>query len=292
MKGTSSKAPAATQKTGAAKGKDVATVEEQNTALAVYDYGDDASAGFEEMGRDDFAMPFLYILQSNSPIVEQGIEEAARPGVLMNSISSELYPADKAKNHDGLAIIVCHRDHVFVEWKPRDAGGGFVAQHAVDSDVVARAKASSAKFGEFKTPEGNELQETFYLYALIVKADGGWDHIVIPFNSTKIKVYKQLMTRLNTLQVPTANGGRAKPPIFAHRLRLRTERQENSKGAFFNFSIGFDGDNAAAARLDPRSEIYAEAKSFWELCRQGIAKPNYETANREQAGTVDAEIPF
>ena len=269
----------------AAAKKEVA-VKEDNLPVA-YDYGDDAGAGFEGTSRDDFTMPFLYILQSNSPIVEQGLVDAARPGVLMNSATQEMYPADQAKaDHTGLAFIPCHRQHIFVEWKPNR--GGFVAQHEVDSAEVARAKKEFA-FGKLKIGE-NDLIETFYVFGLMVKGEGEFEPIVVPFSSTKIKLYKQTMTRLNSIRV---NG--KQPPLWAHRLRLRTAREENDKGAFFNFRVDFDGNNAVEARLDPASTLFAEARAFWENCRSGIAKPNYESADAATEGTVasgDEEIPF
>lgn len=277
----------------AAAKKDVAVQEEaKNTLPAAYDYGDDAGAGFEGTSRDDFTMPFLYILQSNSPIVEQGLVEAARPGVLLNSASQEMFPADQAKQAAGIVFVPCYRQHIFVEWKPNR--GGFVAQHEIDSEVVAKAK-QSGKFGELKVGE-NDLTETFYIYGLIVKTDGLFEPIVVPFTSTKIKQYKQLMTRVNSIRVQTP-GGLKQPPLYAHRLRIRTVRQENDKGAFFNFVIEFDGNNAVEARLDPASELYAEARAFYDNCRSGIAKPNYESADRSTEGGVvtagvDETLPF
>jgi hypothetical protein len=275
----------------AAKKQEVAVQDEQNKALApVYDYGQYDGAGFEDTGREDFAMPFLYVLQSNSPIVEKGEVDEARPGVLINSVTQELYPAVKAKNDLGVVFVPCHRVHNFVEFKPRTQGGGFVGQHEVESEVVAWAQRN-CKFGDFKTQAGNELTEVFSFFGLLVKEDGSAEPIILPFSSTKIKVYKQLMTRLTQIKVPTPAGPK-RPALFAHRLRINTERQENDSGAFYNLIITFDGDNAVQARIDPSSELFQEAANLYDMCRSGMAKANYEGDTVKQSAESGEKIPF
>lgn len=287
--------------TAARKGSELAVVEE-NLPPAVYDYGDDAGAGFEDMGRDDFATPFLYVLQPTSPITMTNDE--ARPGMLINTVSGELYKAEKAKGagHEGISFIPVFRQHQLIEWKPRDdkgGGGGFVGVHEVGGEAEQWAK-ENCKFGDWKTKAGNDLISTFSVYGLIVKPDGSFEQVVTPFTSTKIKCYRHWMTRLKMLRVPGPKGN-VTPPIYAHRWRLTTLLQKNDKGQFYIFEVNFDGGNAPESRLDPASEIYAEARSFHELCRDGIAKPNYEKATVDEVdrggvagsgGDLGDEVPF
>ena len=67
-------------------------------SLAV-NFEEDAS-GFEDMGQDDLALPFLRILTNMSP--EIGAVDGANPGMIYNSVTGEL--------HDGKAgvqVIPC-----------------------------------------------------------------------------------------------------------------------------------------------------------------------------------------
>jgi len=280
--------------TNARGGKSVAVVEDEANLPAVVDYGGYEGAGFEDMGRDDFATPFLSVLQPTSKILVENDE--MRPGMLLNTVTQIPYPAEKAKNHPGIVFIPCWRQHIFVEWKKRDEGGnggGFVAQHEPGSAIVEAAKAKY-DFGALEH-NGNDLIETFYVYGIHVMPDGTWEHLIIPFTSTKIKPYKYWMTRLNTIQVPGPSGKAVKPPMFAHRFRMNTILEKRDAGLSYNFVIGFDGDNAQACRIEPGSELFNEAAGFYQLCKDGIAKPNYDAPAAQEAGgtTIDGDaIPF
>lgn len=273
-------------------GKNVTKKEAGNTP-AVYDYGEDAGAGFEDMGRESFAVPFLYLLQPNSPIIAKGENEDAKPGMIMNTVDQSLYPSIKAKDQDGIIFVPCYHEHWFVEWVPIDAGGGFVGQHATDSQVVLDAKNSDQKFGKWKTPEGNELVDTFYLYGNLVTQDGECHPSIIAFNSTKIKVYRQWMTRAKSLRVPTPSGGKIIPPLYAHTWRIQSEQQTKDSHTFYNFIVSFSGNNAAESRLSPDNPIFIESKNFYELCREGSVKAATDSLQRDAGDeSEDKEIPF
>lgn len=274
----------------------VAVMEEAaRDLMAPVDYGDYGAAGFEDMGRDDFAIPFLHILQPTSPITME--REDARPGMILNTVSGDIYPSEKAKNAAGVTFVPCYRQHVFVEWKPRDekgGGGGYVATHEVDAEVVLKAKAEQ-KFGEYKV-NGNDLVETFYVYGIQVKPDGLFEPCVAAFVSTKIKPYKNWMTRLNMIRVPGPGGRPIQPPLFAHKCVLQTILEKRDAGQSFNFVIDFEGGNAVEARIDPKSDLFQEAANFYQLSKDGIAKPNYTAPAAQEAGAkpagIDDEIPF
>ena len=266
-----------------------AVVKKEETSLpAVYDYGEHSGAGFEGTSREDFVVPFIYLLQAISPMVAE--RDDAKAGMLVNTATGELFPAEEGKG-DGIAFIPCYRQHLYVEWKPREAGGGFVAQHATDSDIVRHCRETQA-FAEFKTPANNDLIETFYVYGLLVKPDGLIDQVIIAFTSTKVKVYKQFMTRADTIRIKTPSGGLVKPPIFAHRYRVTSVSQKNTQGTFFNLRVNFDGDNAEAARLAPTDPIYQAAVQFYELAKDGMLKVDTDSLKQESSTEGSSDIPF
>lgn len=271
-------------------------------ALAPYDYGEDAGAGYEGTTADDFAIPFLALLQKNSPQVEEGDAQVpgAKAGMLMNNVTNMLYP-------ESVIFVPVFLQHLFVEWTPRDQGGGMVARHMPDDDIVRdakeAAKAAGAKFGKLSTrydgnqPAGNHLTETFYMFGLRLEDlddDEPAESLVVGYSSTKIKVYKRLMSQLR------AQPG--KPPLFANRVRLGVVGQANVHGRFFNFTaepavkkemLTRDGDkvmvpDVRASLLPPTSPILPAAKALRDMIDSGAAR----MAEEDAAGDDDSADSF
>jgi hypothetical protein len=249
-------------------------------AVAAYDYGEDAGQGFENHGKDDYAIPFLGVLQSNSPEVET--IAAAKPGMLINTVTQELF--DGAA---GIVFIPCHTEHVFVEWVPREKGGGFVGLHDINSEVVKKAKAEQ-DFGKYKLANGNDLIETFYVYGVRV-TDVGAEQMVIAFSSTKIKKYKGWMTKARAIQIPLEGGRRITPPLFAHTYKVFAVKERNNKGEFWNFEISFTGEDAATSRIKPNDPLYQSARAIRDLVISGKAKADHGS---QQAAAEDEKPPF
>lgn len=261
------------------KTTDVA-VKEQNTAMAEYGaYADYAGAGFENQTSDDYSIPFLQILQALSPQLQEN--DSLRQGMIINTVTGEIF-----EGKQGIAFVPATTQHVYVEWKPREQGGGFVGIHEINSDVVAHAKAQSSEFGKYNTPEGNELIETFYVYGIALDDDGNASEAVLAFSSSKIKKYKGWMTKAKTIQIPLPDGRRIPAPLFAHRYRLKTVSEKNNKGQFFNWDVAFDGANAVEARLLPDNPIFQAAVNIKSMIEGGRARAAYES---QAPGSADEE---
>ena len=265
--------------TRAAEKKNV-PAKKANQAVAAYDYGEDAGAGVDDLGREDLAIPFVYLLQTNSPELEE--IDGAKAGMLLNTATKRLY--------EEAMFVPCHRQHVYTEWVPRDQGGGWVGMFEPDDDVVKRAKADAEEFGKYRTREGNDLVETFYVYGLLLDDEDGPQAVVLPFSSTKIKKYKTWMTVISNIKVEQPDGRRITPPMFAHVFRIQTVQDENPKGKFKNYAISLRDGSAMQSRLAPDDPIYLEARAFRELAVQGRARPDQEGAPKGD-GEED-EIPF
>lgn len=251
--------------------KNEVATKNQNTAMAEYGaYEDYAGAGFENQTSDDYSIPFLHILQALSPQLEDN--DTLRQGMILNTVTGEVWDGKK-----GIAFVPATTQHVYVEWKPRDMGGGFVAIHEVGSELV-RTCVDEQPFGTYVTPDGNELIETFYVYGIAVDDEGNASEAVIAFNSTKIKKYKGWMTKAKTIQIPLPDGRRIPAPLFAHRYRLKTVSEKNNKGQYYNWdSVAFDGANAMEARLLPNDPLFQAAVNIKELIEKGAARAAYES---------------
>lgn len=255
----------------------------KSTELATYDYGSDGGAGFENQTSSDYSIPFITVLQQMSPQVkdpDDGGIEGARPGMILNTVTGEIFTGK-----DGIEFIPALTQHTFVEWVPKDAGGGFVAVHQIDSPVVAQAKANSKEFGKLKLANGNELVETFYVYG-VVSHDGIEEMAVIAFTSTKIKVYKKFSTTINMFTVRLPDGRKQKPPLYAHSLKITTTKEKNTKGDFFNFSISPANGNVANSLLSPSDPRFQAAKDCYDMVKGGTARASYETQDTTGGDTT------
>lgn len=260
--------------------------------LPAPNFGEFAGMGFNDQTAADRAIPFLGVLQALSPQVTDGDPKRisnAKAGDLFNTVTQELLARP-------VTIVPVCTQHVFVEWVPRDQGGGFVAQHAIDSDVVKQAQGAAKKFNELKVakaegPGENDLIETFYLYALLLEGPEAKESvtpIVVAFTSTKIKVYKRLMTSLL--------GIKSKPPMFAFRLAVSSFDDKNKKGQpFKNFKIDpVTGVLNTSMNLPgtPYAGLLTEGAALYKAVKGGTAKAAVESqsAGREP-GDTEAE-PF
>lgn len=242
-------------------------------------YGDLSGMGYENQTGADIAVPFMTVLQPLSPQVSDETVKGAKAGAIFNTVTQEIYTQP-------VIVVPVYTERLFVEWVPRDAGGGFVAVHAPDSDIVSAARAASTEFGRYKHGD-NDLVETFYMYVLRMDDVNDLTHAefaVIAFKSTQIKVYKRLMTTLRTIK--------SQPPIFAHRVALSTRKDKNDKGTWYSWVANpAVGENAVAAMIPPVHDdaphpLLMEGKEAREMVMNGLARADFSTQN---AAAADAD---
>lgn len=254
-------------------------------AKSEYDQTDEG-AGFENMGMGDFAVPFLAILQKNSPQVEEGNAKfivGAKGGMIMNTVTGQLYDGKT-----GLRFIPVHREHNFIEWIPRDEGGGFVSVFAPESEAVRDAqKKAGRRVGKMKINDNNDLVETFNLFGVALPDNAAPERLLIGFSSSQIGPYKRWMTRAQSIKLEGEGGRTVVPPLFSHVYRLRTEFAQNKKGTWYRWIVDFDGGDAVKARLGKDDPLYEEAKQFRALLLAGGATAAYETASAEATGGAE-----
>ncbi len=280
------------------KSKEVATTEEADlpAVSGSYDYGDDSGAGFEGTKSTDLSVPFLAILQSNSPQVVDKDPAGCESGMLFNTVTRETWVGEGA-TAEGVAFIPCHKEQVYVEWVPRIDGGGMVGMHDPNGEVVATAiELNDGKaYGKLHCPDSrpdakdgamNDLVETFYVYGLFLDTDGvstvGFG--VLSFTSTKIKPYRDWITAMYTLK--------GKPPIFANRAVIRTVKQRNDSGTFFNYRIDPFGKTWSESLINPgqNAALLTEAREFCDMVVSGMAKADFASQHAASGGGNDGDV--
>jgi hypothetical protein len=258
----------------------VATTEKQTTAVQQYE-----ETGFEHMSQADFKVPFLSVLQAKSPQVEEGSPKqlpGAKAGSFINTVSQELFDGKK-----GIVVVPVHSIHQYLEWIPRDDGGGLVNVYDWQApEVLAVLKKAGKRFGKHKINDNNDLQESFNVFMLHLREDGTRQPIVMGFASSQIGAYQAWMTMAKS-QVVVENGQQRPRALWSHRYRITTAFNQNKKGTWHKMSVAFDGPNAEAARFAVDDPIMTEAKEFRQLLFSGAASANFESAQQEPGSEGD-----
>jgi hypothetical protein len=278
--------------------KDVA-VKKDTVPAEQYDYGKFANRGFEDVSSKDLAIPFLSVLQAQSPAVQDQIIPGSEAGNILNSVTGEIMSQP-------VTVLPVHHENVWVEWVPRAKGGGIAGRHAPNSPLIKSILENNGgsnipplgpdgvKRIPFTNPEtGNELVDTQYMYCLIVDKDvqNVETFCIVPFTSTKIKAYKNWFTCLYGMK-------RRGAPIFASPSCIRTVKQKNAQGSFFNFDIKPpEGETWQSSMLlmdDRGISLMEEADNFYEQIMAGIARPADESLSGEapEVSGEGNEIPF
>lgn len=227
--------------------------------LAVIDFDADSGLGLENITSEDVAIPYINIIQKVSPALEE--IEGSKPGDLFNSVSHETYKE--------LRVIPCAYKRAFVEWKPRNQGGGFVGEHSSSSSFASNPRNEK---GEIVLDNGNVLVETAYFYVITCDT---FEKAVINMSSTNLKVARRWNSQILNLKI---NG--KTPAMFSHSYLVSTVLQKNDKGTWYTFDI------KDCVQLDVANQ-YNIAKDFSTVvieggvqatppARQSLDKPNGE----------------
>ena len=119
-----------------------------------------------------------------------------------------------------IQFIIVKFECVYIEWLPNR--GGFVGYHSQENAVNL---AVDKTFGKWKTAEGNDLQEYYTYYGLIVGHEQEGP-IILSLTSSAIKIAKGL-NRLMTTHIMD-NGNRAMPYYLVWNLEsVHVEKNEN-----------------------------------------------------------------
>jgi hypothetical protein len=275
-----------------------------NTAVAEIDdtsFAEFGGQGLEGLGKDDLAIPFLTILQSGSPQCkrsEGAYIEGAAEGMLFNSVTKEVIDPIKTK----LLLIPCFYDRNFVEWKVRENGGGFVAQHAVHIGLALLEETMRDEKNRDILRNGNQINDTRTFVVLAVTEDGVTWPAFITMTSTQIKKSRQWLMQQNLLKLKGPNGLYT-PPMFASKWRVTTVPEGNDQGTWMGWAFTHEGYLAG-----PKDPVFVEAQALHKSMKAGTVKVDLSKAagdepqgGRSQGGQRgnpqpgadgDDEIPF
>lgn len=225
---------------------------DQAGGLVLGGYEDDARDGFQESSQESFAIPMLRILHKQSPQCDpdNGLYvTGAKQGSIFNTVTREIF--------DNVIVVPCHYRMTYIEWVPRTAGGGFVAEHRVKpADAVPQHN------GPDLLPSGNEVVETMNHYCMVLKPDGsGADPVIISMTSVQRKKSRNWMTTMRSMQGQRADGSFYPMPMYAVSYRLSTVPEQNEKGNWAGWLIDKHG------WVKEGSALYLASKELKKACQ-------------------------
>lgn len=260
----------------------------KNTETAVALANDFAQyAGAGQTGHvEDYSIPFLSIIQSGSPQVKRGkaeYNEDAEPGFILNTVTAEIVDGE-----EGITVIPVAFQKCFIEWKPRDSGGGLVAIHDRVEGTKLEATATRNDKNKMILPNGNILETTAQHYVLVVREDGSIDRAILAMTSTQLKKSRKWMTMMS--KVTVKSGGKIfNAPTFACAYKVTTVPESNNQGDWFGWKIEYaelGADKQPVLIQD--AELFNQAKNFYDAVSKGEVRASEPAPEAEGAQASSA----
>jgi hypothetical protein len=239
--------------------------------------------------QEDNLVPLIYVLQTNSPQVNKRDEryvEGAEPGDIW--LRNATHPV--IKGEEGFLFQPCHFTKDWVEWVPRDNGGGFVGRHdAAPADVKEvkdPANPNRVKYKYFR-PNGNEVKETRNHMGYAVTADGALAY-AIPLTSSGHTVSREWMGLMNRQRIP---GSGEKPASWAVYYKLRTKQRHNKDGDWFVL-VAENAGGGGEPMWVPSLADYERGKALHEAFASGAKKAEAPAENEGEGTNESTDVPF
>ena len=219
--------------------------------------------GFETIDSQDYATPRLKVLMALSPEVAEESVAGAKPGMIYNNVTEELYSGDK-----GILVMPCGFAREYVEWNDRGAGSNApVNVYPATSDILSHTTRDGQN--KDRLENGNYIETCANHFVFVVNEGGQSDNgmlgspCVITLKSTGYKRSKKFNSLIRSV-IP------AEWPMFSGLFRVTTTKQKNDKGTWHTFDFGFE------RLLDQKNEkdiaLFTEARTFAETVSKGEAK--------------------
>jgi hypothetical protein len=183
--------------------------------------------------REDNITPMMAILQPLSPQVNKqssAFIKGAHPGMIwLKGAADELRDGE-----EGILFQPVRFESAWVEWIPRDSGGGFVTSHKKCPEDVIEKKERNRQRPRIMTKSGHEIIFTRYWAGYVVEDSEAEDVLpyVIPFASTGHTVFRRWMGIINNHK--TKKGAIA--GAFYHVYKLPVKQRTNPSGTWYEFA--------------------------------------------------------
>ena len=192
----------------------------------------------------------MTIVQKGSPQVDEAHPDHAakriagvKVGDIINNVSNSVVWTRSA---GPLQFIPCSFERLYVEWTPREKGGGIVKMHQ-NANIVL--DCSRNEKGQDVLKNGNTIVTTAYFYGLAL-SDGEYSPAIIGLASAQLRKSRVWLNMMNGIKLDGPNG-KYTPPMFSHAYALTTTPESNEKGNWYGWMIQLHGivNDPATAQL-------------------------------------------
>lgn len=249
----------------------------------VEDFVDDiesAIGGAQSDNMDDRGTALLYIAQKMSPQLDKNKAEyieGLQEGFCFNNLTGRFWNTPE----DPLLIYPVYFRVNWLEFTPRDDGGGFHGMHPRDVDMESLgAQQHPERRDIFELPNGHELIETMHYYCLM--ADD-LSPLVVPMASTNQRASQQLQAFMAEREVAFRKA-RAKGvtgyELYSEYFKvygLRTVYAQNDKGSWYRYSPSVH-DNIPEDDFELTMQAWSAFSKACKADTVAIAPPSTEDA--------------
>ena len=251
--------------------------EAEITAFDPSMFEQDAGKGMENMGQEDLALPFLKLISGLDPLLDDE-NFKGRKGDIYNTVTGAVH-----KGKEGVKVIPCAYQRLFIEWAPRGVGSGAPVNIFSATEARPKTERSSEDNKEYVVGgQGTYLEETHQHFVLVVKEDGAVETALIAMKSTQLKKSRKWNSMMQSITMQGKNGPFT-PPRFSSVYTLRSVGEENSKGAWHGWDMSREGPVEDAS-------TYQRARTFAQSITDGEVIVKHEGDTPASNETDD--IPF
>jgi hypothetical protein len=211
-------------------------------------FREDAGGGLKNLGANDFAIPFISVLQKGSPQVSKNnakYVKGAEQGMFFNTLTGDLYPGNNEGDVEGdalpgILVIPCGYQKQLVRWKPRDSGGGLVC-HYNENDPAIKTFTRNERGQLTDKGSGDIIIDTAYHFCLLLHEGGFPEFAVISMASTQLKKSRTWNTVMRRIMVKTPNGELYNPPSYSQVYRIKTIGEVKDNYDWYGLLITSEG---------------------------------------------------
>lgn len=248
------------------KGKEIAKVEPQETALTIPDYlKDEVGKGKGMIDSKNIKLGFIKLLQSLSPEVKSKLFE---DGHMINSVTQEDYGTE-------LVFTPLMEIKQAMKWLPREEGGGIECQskNLTQGTKYGECAACPHCFARFLSDKTARTTQCilYHQYPSIINNEALPVVIGFEMNKSKNKAGQQLANSI------LANKQQLPPYCFSFKLKVFADRSKSGSFDFHNFKV--EGNGFVSG------DKYTETKSWSERLKD-------IKVDVEMEGADDTRAPF
>ena len=177
-----------------------------------------------DFSSDEVTLPFIRIVQKMSPYLVEGdgnYIEGCKAGQLVHTVNNQSF--------DELMIIPLRFEHLKIQWRMREQGGGLVQVFKpTDPDLPATHKVENQNV--VNDDPATVLEDTLQYVCKVLTADcEDMGMAVVSCSKSQLKYARRWNVQLQSKKLQLSNGRVIRAPLFSHMYPLTTIQETSNK---------------------------------------------------------------